>query len=414
MQIILQVPFSPWYNTMHMKKQLLIPLLVLILLSIGTVSVITYARGYRISFGPGKTGILGTGLLVATSEPNGAQVFIDDDLTSATDATINLAPGTYNIKIVKQGYLPWQKTIKVSKEVVSKADALLFPTAPRLENITDDGVISAVVDPTGSRIAFTQASGSAEQNGIYVLNMASMPILALQSSAKQIAEDLQDLFSNASISWSPDGSEMLATVSAQTGFSTTYLLDPTSKNPAPQDVSQALSPIDTSWAVQKAKKEKSLLGGLKRELVQMIKSEFENTIWSPDKTKIVYIASRSGTLPLIIKPRLLGIDATEEQRNIEKGSTYVYDIKEDKNYEIRLDQKILSSAKWFPDSKHILYVSGEQLRVMEYDGTNDTIIYAGPFIPGYAFPWPDGSRIVILTNLNNPQIPPNLYTISLK
>ncbi|MEX2007876.1 MAG: PEGA domain-containing protein, partial [Candidatus Levyibacteriota bacterium] len=391
-----------------MKKQLLIPFFVLLLLIFGTTAVVLYARGYRFEFGAGKAGISGTGLLVATSEPNGAKVFINDHLTTATDSTINLPPGTYRIRIVKQGYLPWEKTLKIDKEVVSKADALLFPSAPKLESITDDGVVDAALDPSGSRIAFTQASGSAQQNGIWVLNMTSVPILTLQSSSRQIANDVLDLFSSAMLSWSPDGSEILATVSA-----TTYLLDPTDLNENPQDVTETLLSVRTNWVAQKAKKEKSLTSGLKTKLITMISQNFSNPIWSPDEAKIAYTASNSANLPLIITPRLIGVDATPEQRNIEKGSTYIYDIKEDKNYGINLNSKFLASARWLPDSKHVLYVSNGQLKSMEYDGTNDTIIYAGPFIEGYVFPWPDGSRIVILTNLNNPQIPPNLYTISL-
>jgi len=41
-------------------------------------------------------------------------------------------------------------------------------------------------------------------------------------------------------------------------------------------------------------------------------------------------------------------------------------------------------------------------------------LYAGPFIDHYVFPWPDGSKIVILTNLSNPSVAPTLYTIGLK
>lgn len=397
-----------------MKKQLILPLLVLALLIIGTVAVVMYGRGYRIDFSAGKAGISGTGLLVATSEPNGAQVFINDSLTTATDNTINLAPGIYKIKIAKQGYLPWEKTIKVSKEVVSKADALLFPLAPKLESITDDGVEIAMIDPLGSRIALTQASMSAQKNGIYVLSMSTVPILTLQSSSKQIVDDSLDLFSKASLVWSPDGSELLATISANTIFPITYLLDSRDFNQNPQDVSQTLSSVNTDWEAQKVKQDKSRIAGLKPKLTQMISRNFSNSIWSQDETKIIYSASQSATLPLIINPRLLGFDATPEQRNIEKGSVYIYDIKEDKNYKLGIDEKILTSAKWFPDSKHIIYITNGQIHIMEFDGTNDTIIYAGPFIKDYAFPWPDGSKIVILTNLNNPQIAPNLYTISLE
>jgi hypothetical protein len=52
--------------------------------------------------------------------------------------------------------------------------------------------------------------------------------------------------------------------------------------------------------------------------------------------------------------------------------------------------------------------------MIEYDGSNNTTVYAGPFIGDYAIAWPDGSRLVILTDLNNSTILPNLYTISLK
>src|SRR5487761_809998 len=114
-----------------MKKQLLISGSILFFLLLATVAIIFYAEGYRFDQGLGKLNFSGTGLLVVTSSPNGAQVFINDHLTTATDNTINLAPGTYRVKIFKEGYFPWQKTITIDKEVVANAQALLFPTAPQ-------------------------------------------------------------------------------------------------------------------------------------------------------------------------------------------------------------------------------------------------------------------------------------------
>ncbi len=51
---------------------------------------------------------------------------------------------------------------------------------------------------------------------------------------------------------------------------------------------------------------------------------------------------------------------------------------------------------------------------MEYDGMNDTTVYAGPFTPNYVFPWASGTKIVILTNLENSPTPANLYTVELQ
>ena len=115
-----------------MKKQLLVPISILFFLLLGTVIVVLYGKGYRFNFEKGRPDFNGTGLLVATSVPDGAQVFINGHLTTATDNTINLAPGEYDVKIFKEGYFPWQKKITIKKEVVSKADALLFAWANAL------------------------------------------------------------------------------------------------------------------------------------------------------------------------------------------------------------------------------------------------------------------------------------------
>ena len=100
-----------------------------ILLIVATIIIIFYGRGYIFSFGDGKIGILSTGLFAATSQPDGAGIYINNHLTSATNNSISLSPGSYDIKIVKSGYFPWEKKIKIEKEVVSTAYALLLPTA---------------------------------------------------------------------------------------------------------------------------------------------------------------------------------------------------------------------------------------------------------------------------------------------
>ena len=69
---------------------------------------------------------------------------------------------------------------------------------------------------------------------------------------------------------------------------------------------------------------------------------------------------------------------------------------------------------FYPDSKHLVHVFDGKIDIMEYDAQNRTTVYAGPFVDGFVFPWPDATKLVILTNLGNPNITPNLYTIGLK
>lgn len=393
-----------------MNKHLLISVIIFIALLVGTVLVVLFAKGYRFGLDTGKIEFAGTGLLVTKSVPDGAQVFINGHLTTATDSTINLAPKKYKIRIFKDGYFPWEKEISIQEEVVSKAEALLFPTAPKLESITDIGVTNPVIDPSQTRIAFTVASQSARKNGIYVFDMSARPILTLQSATTQISDDTSDLFSQAQLSWTPDGKQIIASISAS---SATYLLDASGPNPNPSNITELLPSYELTWQRDKAAKEKAQIAALPKSLRSFVKANMKILEWAPDDTKILYEASSSAQIPIIIKPRLIGTNPTAEQRTLTEGKIYVYDVKEDRNYPLNPDD-FKGVYSWFPDSTHLIYVKDKKILASEFDGGNETVVYAGPFDPDFVFPWSDGTRIVILTNLGNSQITPNLYTISLK
>jgi hypothetical protein len=391
-------------------------------LTIATVIVVMYGKGYNFNFGGGKIGLSGTGLLAATSQPTGAGIYVNDHLTSATNNTVSLAPGEYDIKISKSGYSSWNKKIKIEKEVVSNVYALLIPIAPKLDNITQAGVSNPVLDPTRTKIAYTVSSFSdPRKNGIYILDMTLRPILTLQSSSSQIANDTIDNFSKATLSWSPDAKELVATISAGVNVSTAYLLK-TSFNEDPQDVTATLPSIYSSWTEGKASQDKSQLLGFKAKLQNLIKENFTILSWSEDETKILYTASQSANLPSIINPALIGTNSTPEERQINKGAIYVYDTKEDKNFKIFDSMPEHQSRdfinefplNWFADSKHLIYVADGKISIMDYDGQNKITVYQGPFVDDYVFSWPDESKILILTNLGNSNYSPNLYTIELK
>ena len=397
-----------------MTKQLFLSLGILLFLFVVTAVVIIYGKGYQIDFRGGKPEVAGTGLLVATSIPDGAAVYINDHLTTATNNTINLPPGTYKVTISKEAYFSWTKTVTVEKEVVTKVQALLFSKTPKLESITSLGVQNPVIDPSNTRIAFTVSSQTSKKNGVYILNMNSGPLLTLQGAATQIADDTADSFSASSLVWSPDGQNLLASIT-KANRTTTYELTTDGLNQNPQDVTETISTIKTQWDQQISEKQASQIASLKPGLQQFAKENFTVVGWSPDETKILYTASTSANLPIIINPPLIGADSTKEQRNVQEGNIYVYDIKEDKNFLV-LDTKSLSEYKlvWLPDSLHILFVHDKRIDVMDYDGINKTTVYAGPFIDSHVFAWPTIDKFVIVTNLGNTEISPNLYTVGLK
>jgi len=72
-----------------------------------------------------------------------------------------------------------------------------------------------------------------------------------------------------------------------------------------------------------------------------------------------------------------------------------------------------ATFQWFPDSRHLLWVSANQIQIKEYDNTNVTKVYSGPYAGTFVYPWPDGSQLLILTSFS-PETPNNLYAIELR
>jgi len=406
-----ETPQQPKSNN-SMIRLIVTTILIFIFISIGTVIAILYARGYRIN---DRTIIAGTGLVVFTSSPDGARVLINGHFTTATNNTLNLAPGNYNIRIEKDGYFPWTKYIIVRNERVTEANATLFPIAPQLDSVTISGATNPVIDPSGTLIAYTTSASLTQNSGIYILNMNAKPILSLGGLNTQITDDSLDKFSTSLLSFSPDGTQLIASVSGDLG-TTQYLISPNGFNQNPSDITATFSQTQSAWQQESIDRQKKLLDSLPIKVRTLATKYFSNMSYSPEQSRIFYVASVSATLPLLKNPQPISVNSTPENRSIKEGSAYVYDVEDDRNYLLYAKEsgKTLPHFVWDPDSSHLIFVIDKTINIIEYDGQNKTTVYAGPFVDDYVYPWPDGSSIVILTNLNIPGVPNNLYRIGLK
>jgi len=418
-----------------MSKKLLITLAVGLFLTAGTLTAIRFAKGYRFSLKEKK--VTETGLLVANSFPTGASVYINDKLTTATNDTLNLPPGDYQVKIVKDGYIPWEKNLKIERELVTQTSTRLFPAVPSLNSLTYTGALNVTPSPDGEKIAFVVASASASpKNGLWVLNLTNKP-LSFSKDSNQVSNHIPTFDLNqVKLVWSPDSSQVLAWNEKDSFLLDTNKLNDLTTQP---DVTAKLSLILNDWEEQIRLKNKEKIIKLPEFFQEMATTSAKNIFFSPDGEKLMYTATASATIPKNLIPSLPASNNQPEQRMIEPGNIYVYDLKEDKNFfitksdpnqdkkdktamEIRLENISnqyfplnLQSVQWFPSSNHVIQIDQDKIIVMEYDGTNQDSVYAGPFKNNFTFPWPDGSKIIILTSLNTDSpLPPNLYTIDLK
>jgi len=440
------------------SARLLIFLTTAVYIFSGTFLMIRYAQGYR----PTKTlTIKGTGLLSANSYPTAGEVYINGKLTTATDNTLNLDPGTYDIEIKKDGYHTWSKKLKIEAELVTETNAQLFPASPSLEPLTYTGATMPVPAPDGTKLSFTVASSSAvAKNGLYVQELTSSPI-ALNKTARQIARTETGYdYTTSNYTWSPNGSEIL--VSFKTGSH--ILLDATKFNDLAtlKDVTVRLPQILSEWELELARQERVQLLKLPEFMASIATQSATNLYFSPDSKRLLYQSITNLDIPTGLVPTLPSSSTQTESRSLQAGSWYVYDLKEDKNFLIAEDklpktQKItllpnfavaipaelisspsafhllqndttgesiilfnaqyssivVSQIQWFPDSTHLILTTDSGIDLLEYDGTNRVTIYGGPMDKSIVYPWPDGSKIITRISFSEGTLP-NLYTIKLK
>lgn len=374
-------------------------------ISLMALLIIKIASGYRPDLS--QRTFRPTGLLVATSIPDGASVYIDGKLKTATDNTLNLPPGEYEVEIKKDGFFSWKKKITLKTEVVTKADALLFSTYPDLKALTFTGATNPVFSPDEQKVAFAVATASATKRGVWILDLVDRP-LGLNSQPRQILQNApkgKD-FSTASYEWSPDTKQLLLTLGKES-----YLLDTNRINPVAEltDVSLGLTTLKKRWQEEEEVKQEAKTARLPEKLTLVLKNNVKNLKFSPDETKIMYTATASATIPEKIIPPLPGSNTQKESRNIEPGKIYIYDLKEDKNFFI----SDAAPISWYPTSKHIFIVQNNKISISDYDSTNRLDIYTGPFENSFAFPFPAGNRILVLTSIGK-DAPPNLYAVTFR
>ena len=392
----------------------------LVVVGILGATISFYARGYR--FDANKLKFVPNGLYVVKSVPDGAQVLINGELVTATNANLSLSPGTYDVSIRKDGYLEWNKRLVIEKEVVTETTIHLFRSSPSLSSITFSGATNPIPSYDMSKIAYIvpENAGNSNNNkeGLWLIETVNLPIGFARDPRRVTDGNLK----NSTWIWSPDGREIL--LATQTG---TFLLDAGEFTPQGQlvNVASTRNKILEEWEEERGKRLNAQLKKLPDELEEILKERTSSIIFSPDEDMVLYSASSSASIPSDLIKQLPGSSTQKENRDIIVGHTYLYDIKEDRNFLIDSDPISLvlggESAdnpkrrlSWFATSRHLVLAEKEKVTIMDYDGTNRAEVYMGSYVRPHAFPALSIDRLLILTNLGADSALPNLYSLNLK
>lgn len=393
-----------------MSKQFLFTLFSIVLIGLIAGAAIFLAKGYRYQTDTGT--FAGTGIISVSSLPDQASVYLDGHLTTATDDNItSLPPKTYKVRIVKEGYIPWEKDIEVKQGLVSEIKATLFRSIPTIYPITYSGVDYALLSPDNLKLVYIIPNGlegglaAERKSGIWVWVMASQSGIGIGGGdqQRQIVQSNGTDFSQAKFRWSPDSSQIFVDLPERK-----LLLDTNRLNDVPRDITAAFEATLKSWDAAESQTRLTKLDQIEDLDLRKSASDSAHLKWSPDETKILY---------------------TDGQ-----GAFKLNDLSLDKQFNLPM----ASNYSFLPDSKHLVMVEKEESKVteateelkvktikdlfaqtrisiIEIDGTNKAEIYYGSVEPNVVVPWPDNSRLVVISSLpTQTASQPNLYGINLK
>jgi len=354
------------------------------------------ARGYQ--FDTGTFAFIANGILVAKSDPDGASILVDGTLKSATNTNLKLAPKKYDIEIKKDGYLTWKKSLTIEKEEVTQITAHLFKTAPSFSPVTYKGAVNPVVSSDFSKIAYVN------DEGLWIMTVSSLPI-GFPNEPKKITDFVGK---NITYQFSPNNREIL--LETKTNIYVLNANEFVSQLDLKQSI-QTKEEILKEWEIEKSKKDDSELKLIPSEVAEMLNENTNMFSFSPDETMVMYVASSEAILKEDLIPKLPGSSTQTENRDIKVGKTYIYDIKEDKNFLVNENGR---SLYWLPTSRHLLLPDEGKIIVMDYDGTNRQTVFSGDYIAPHAYPFVNASKLLILTDLGSSSSTPNLYSLSIK
>lgn len=378
-------------------------LLTFVILGGITTLLYLYTSGYRINKGKeiGTIDVEKTGMIGVKSIPDRATVYIDGKIRTATDDTVaSITPGKHDLKIVKKGFLEWDKQIEVYEQLVTDITAVLISQSPRLEPLTNTGARSPSVSPSLTKLAYFSADD--EKPGIWVIPLTGVNLGLFRTNPTVTIEDTRytTYSTGEEITWSPDEKNLLIK-SANDVF---YLVDLDNKS---AQTTLKAEEILKEWGDAQKEKRKIFINNslvkIPENIVELALSK--DAFWAPDEKKFLYTKQNGNQLEYWVYNFEIPLPIGEKTESLV--------LTTDANAP---QPKI----NWYTDSFHLILVEGDAedekkgtVSLIRIDGSNKTEIYNNTLYSDSAFSSPGGDKVIIVTSFKSGD-QPDLYTVSIR
>lgn len=155
-----------YHPPLHRK---LLPWAYALLFFVVAPLLLFYTAGYRYNLK--KASVEKFGTLIIDSSPSNADITINDRLTTETSpATFQeLAPGWHRVRVSKEGYTTWEKTLEVRAERATFANRIhLFQASPTPQLIAEGDVRQLASAPDGESLLALEALSASGTRAFFV------------------------------------------------------------------------------------------------------------------------------------------------------------------------------------------------------------------------------------------------------
>jgi hypothetical protein len=311
--------------TLLTRRIIYISLIVFFL--VATPLVLFYSLGYGFDWQNKK--LVLTGGFYLKSNPGGAKIYINNKEDNKTPRLISrLLPRSYNIKILKDGFHPWEKQLAIESRIVIEArNIFLVPEKPAIN------------------LAEANLSLDFSINSYFLIPAEAKRLEQANLTAKNILMADSYAFSNEKIFYLQPSDYILYKTDIA-GVNKEQV----SLNSLPADIYKiGVSPSQT-FVFALAKSNRLFLFSPEEKIFKLLEIGVKNAEFSLDNKKLLYYT-----------------DTELKVMYLEKILIQPYKKAGEKELITRFAEKI-KAAIWYPeDNEHIIFTVGNTIKITELD-----------------------------------------------
>ncbi|NTU69360.1 PEGA domain-containing protein [bacterium] len=342
------------------KRVILYSISFLIIVSI-SLSMVFVLKGYYFDFT--SLSIKKGGSVFIKSIPRTAKIYVNGKLKrKKSPVNISLPTGTYDIKVEKDGFFPWQKSVRIDSGFVAWQNYVFLIRQDKQEKILAENINSFSISKNNDKVAYSDNAGN-----VY--------------SSKVNGDDKKTLYENKNtsapisiLSWSEDSQAVLIQQKDLTEEKKHYILKDKEIVELPH------IPGDVSKAEFKYNSNSSLVALSSNKIYSVQKDnilteDVNIADFSQTKSNILYTKNEANESNIIkssfdFKDKNSIVKSDIKFSHVYAGeNNYISFIKDDSSLWIvkgDVQTKVTDNADyamWSPESKKLLFVKNSEIKV---------------------------------------------------